>query len=136
MYFWTGHRCTFDGLRIGAAFIGFDNFNIIRQGILLAIDTFGVSHILPIFGLPLLVTTQNSHLWSEKHRELFFLLLVQVFLIYGLVSALTATLTTICVTIQRRHLMVWGLFAPKYVFDILGLLLTDILIVLAAIYYF
>ncbi|KMS99732.1 hypothetical protein BVRB_1g021000 [Beta vulgaris subsp. vulgaris] len=33
----------------------------------------------------------------------------------------------LCVTIQRRHLMVWGLFAPKYVFDVVGLILTDVL---------
>jgi GPI ethanolamine phosphate transferase 3 subunit O len=86
---------------------------------------------------------------------------------YGLITAVTATLTVICVTIQRRHLMVnvpnlflcfqgfglcsscafdvtrrisinlqvWGLFAPKYVFDAIGLLLTDLLICLASLYY-
>jgi hypothetical protein len=30
---------------------------------------------------------------------------------------------------------VWGLFAPKYVFDAIGLLLTDLLICLASLYY-
>ena len=30
----------------------FDHFHIIRQGLLLSIDTFGVSHILPILSLP------------------------------------------------------------------------------------
>lgn len=133
LFFCTGHSCTFDGLRYAAAFIGFDNFNIIRQGVLLAIDTFGVSHILPIFGLPLLVSTKRSHAQSG---ECDLLQLVQVFLIYGLVSATMATLSTVCVTIQRRHLMVWGLFAPKYVFDVIGLLLTDTFIILAALYYF
>ncbi|ONK64205.1 uncharacterized protein A4U43_C07F23230, partial [Asparagus officinalis] len=47
--------CAFDGLCYGAAFVGFEHFNIIRQGILLAIDAFGVSFILPILGLPFLV---------------------------------------------------------------------------------
>ncbi|XP_068659770.1 uncharacterized protein [Aristolochia californica] len=55
LFFYTGHWCTFDGLRYGAAFVGFDDFNIVRQGILLSIDTFGLSHILPIFSLPFLV---------------------------------------------------------------------------------
>lgn len=133
LFFCTGHSCTFDGLRYAAAFIGFDNFNIIRQGVLLVIDTFGVSHILPIFGLPLLVSTKRSRVRSG---ECDLLQLVQVFLIYGLVSATMATLSTVCVTIQRRHLMVWGLFAPKYVFEVIGLLLTDSLIVVATLYYF
>jgi hypothetical protein len=30
----------------------FDQFHIIRQGLLLSIDTFGVSHILPVLSLP------------------------------------------------------------------------------------
>lgn len=33
-------------------------------------------------------------------------------------------------------LQVWGLFAPKFVFDVFGLILTDLLIFLASIYYF
>ena len=36
----------------------FDEFILIRQAILLTIDTFGFSHILPIFGLPFLVACQ------------------------------------------------------------------------------
>ncbi|KAG4932237.1 hypothetical protein JHK87_046239 [Glycine soja] len=51
-------RCAFDGLRYGAAFIGFEEFVLVRQAILLAIDTFGFSIILPVFGLPLLVATK------------------------------------------------------------------------------
>jgi hypothetical protein len=34
-----------------------------------------------------------------------------------------------------QTLQVWGLFAPKYVFDAIGLLLTDLLICLASLYY-
>lgn len=32
-------------------------------------------------------------------------------------------------------LQVWGLFAPKFVFDVVGLILMDILICLASLYY-
>jgi len=35
----------------------FDEFDFYRQGALLAADTFGSSHILPVIGLPLLVST-------------------------------------------------------------------------------
>ncbi len=34
----------------------FDDFYFYRQGALLAADTFGASHILPVIGLPLLIT--------------------------------------------------------------------------------
>lgn len=136
LFFYTGHWCTFDGLRYGAAFIGFEHFSIIRQGLLLAIDTFGVSHILPILSLPLLVILQYQNTKKNQAEDVLFFNLTKVFLIYGLITTVTTTFTIICVTIQRRHLMVWGLFAPKYVFDALGLLLTDIIILLASLCYY
>ncbi|CAL9048922.1 uncharacterized protein LOC103978910 isoform X1 [Musa acuminata AAA Group] len=136
LFFYTGHWCTFDGLRYGAAFVGFDHFNIIRQGLLLAIDTFGVSHILPILSIPFIITIQLQNSKENSAEGNTFLYLTQVFLIYGLITATTTTLTIICVTIQRRHLMVWGLFAPKYVFDAIGLLVTDALIFMASLYYY
>jgi phosphatidylinositol glycan class O len=56
-------------------------------------------------------------------------------MLFGVISATTVTATILCVTIQRRHLMVWGLFAPKFVFDVVDLILTDLLICLASAYY-
>lgn len=135
LFFCTGHWCAFDGLRYAAAFIGFEEFILFPQAILLTIDTFGFSHILPIFGLPFLALQQVGSGQGEQGKGLFFLQLCQVYLMYGLVTATTATFTMLCVAIQRRHLMVWGLFAPKFVFDVLGLMLTDFLIVLALLYY-
>ncbi|KAK9288254.1 hypothetical protein L1049_016704 [Liquidambar formosana] len=136
LFFCTGHWCAFDGLRYGAAFIGFDEFNLIRQAILLTIDTFGFSHILPIFGLPFLIARQYPFSQTNKRKRFLLMKLSQVYLMYGLIMATTVTFTIICVTIQRRHLMVWGLFAPKFVFDVVGLILADILIFFASLYYF
>ncbi|KAJ4802575.1 GPI ethanolamine phosphate transferase 3 [Rhynchospora pubera] len=135
LFYQTGHWCTFDGLRYGAAFIGFDEFKVVRQAILLFVDTFGISHILPIFSLPFLVTIPNSSSSKGRDKTVIFLNLTQVYLLYGLITAITTTFTVLCVAIQRRHLMVWGLFAPKYVFDAISLLLTDVLICVSALYY-
>ncbi|CAO2193128.1 unnamed protein product [Urochloa humidicola] len=136
LFYLTGHWCTFDGLRYGAAFIGFDHFHIIRQGLLLSIDTFGVSHILPILSLPFIsMVWYNTTSKDKKLKDVILNNITQVLLMFGLITAITGTLTIICVHIQRRHLMVWGLFAPKYVFDAIGLLLTDLLICLASLYY-
>ncbi|KAK3440722.1 hypothetical protein EUGRSUZ_B01002 [Eucalyptus grandis] len=101
MFFCTGHWCAFDGLRYGAAFIGFDEFVLIRQAILLTIETFGFSHIIPVFGLPFLVLRRK--LFAQKE------LLVQLslaYMMFGLIMAATVTVTILCVMIQRRHLMV------------------------------
>ncbi|XP_052188828.1 uncharacterized protein LOC127799126 [Diospyros lotus] len=136
LFFCTGHWCAFDGLRYAAAFIGFEEFTIVPQAILLSIDTFGFSHILPIFGLPFLVIRKLAFGQRKQRKQLFFLQLSQAYLMYGLITATAAAFTVLCVTIQRRHLMVWGLFAPKFVFDVVGLILTDVLIILALLYYF
>ncbi|CAE6105878.1 unnamed protein product [Arabidopsis arenosa] len=132
MFFASGHWCAFDGLRYGAAFVGFDEFVLIRQAILLTIETFGFSIILSVFGLPLLVPihSQTPQAHGEKRHKLF-----QMYMLFGVISATTVTATILCVTIQRRHLMVWGLFAPKFVFDVVGLILTDLLICLSSAYY-
>ncbi|ESQ41710.1 hypothetical protein EUTSA_v10012592mg [Eutrema salsugineum] len=132
MFFASGHWCAFDGLRYGAAFVGFDEFVLIRQAVLLTIETFGFSIILSVFGLPLLIPihSQTPQAHGEKRYQLF-----QMYMLYGVISATTVTATILCVTIHRRHLMVWGLFAPKFVFDVVGLILTDLLICLASAYY-
>ncbi|KAK7363376.1 hypothetical protein VNO77_05517 [Canavalia gladiata] len=133
LFFCSGHWCAFDGLRYGAAFIGFEEFMLIRQAILLAIDTFGFSIILPVFGLPFLVV---NRIQANLGKQYLFTQLSQIYTTYGIVTAIMTTFTILCVTIQRRHLMVWGLFAPKFVFDVFNLILTDVLICVASIYYF
>ncbi|KAH0448616.1 hypothetical protein IEQ34_022416 [Dendrobium chrysotoxum] len=127
LFFYTGHWCTFDGLRYAAAFIGFEHFNIVQQGILLAIDTFGVSHIIPVLSIPFLVISKHQISKKKHPYDFLFVNLTQAFLIYGLITAFTTTLTITCV---------WGLFAPKYVFDVLGLLLTDVLICVGSLFYY
>lgn len=133
LFFCSGHWCAFDGLRYGAAFIGFDEFILIPQAILLTIDTFGFSHFLPIFGLPLLAQ-RFSRGNTEQGKQRLLMHLTLVYLMYGLIVATTVMATMFCVTIHRRHLMVWGLFAPKFVFDVVSLALSDFLICLASLF--
>ena len=46
---------------------------------------------------------------------------------------LTACAATASAAIQRRHLMVWALFAPKFVFEAVTLLVCDAVLVLMAV---
>ncbi|XVF18203.1 hypothetical protein REPUB_Repub11eG0001200 [Reevesia pubescens] len=115
LFFATGHWCAFDGLRYGAAFIGFDEFILVRQAILLTIDTFGFSHILCVFGLPLFVVCPSLVNQTEQRRSLLSIKLFRIFMIYGLIMATTVTATIVCVAIQRRHLMVQASFHGNFV---------------------
>lgn len=49
---------------------------------------------------------QLHELMIQVKQNSEFGLMLQVYLIYGLATAVTTTLTIICVTIHRRHLMV------------------------------
>ncbi|KFK26464.1 hypothetical protein AALP_AA8G252400 [Arabis alpina] len=57
----------------GSAFVGFDEFVLIRQAILLTIETYGFSIILSVFGLPLRMPihspTPQTH--GEQRQQLF-----------------------------------------------------------------
>lgn len=51
--------------------------------------------------------------------------LAQAALAYGLLRALTAGAAMLSAAIQRRHVMAWALFAPKFVFEACFLLVSD-----------
>ncbi|KAK9833550.1 hypothetical protein WJX81_004970 [Elliptochloris bilobata] len=52
-------------------------------------------------------------------------------LAFGLLRALAAGAAMLSAAIQRRHLMVWALFAPKFVFEAAFLLVSDAALVAA-----
>ena len=58
--------------------------------------------------------------------------LAQAALAYGLLRALTAGAAMLSAAIQRRHIMAWALFAPKFVFEACFLLVTDATLAVAA----
>lgn len=60
-------------------FCRFDNFHIIRQGFLLSIDTFGVSHILPVLSLPFIaIHCYNTASKKSKVKDVTINILIQV----------------------------------------------------------
>lgn len=112
----------------------FDDFNFYRQGVLLALNTFGISHVLPVLALPLLMPMEDSkqnvqadaifalkvsqvcaglismHYWADLFstswlKPLFCVL--QLYLAYGLVRGVTTTASVVSAALQRRHLMVY-----------------------------
>ncbi|GBG80965.1 hypothetical protein CBR_g31522 [Chara braunii] len=138
----SGHRCTFDALKFSAAFIGYDNFHFFRCGSFLALETFGASHLLPTLAIPILAlclgtTMKGPHSSSGQRssasdRRSYPYDFSRLGLIYLLVRALVAVVTTTVVTIHRRHLMTWGLFAPKFVFDAVSFLVVDLFLIVVA----
>ena len=97
LFFRTSHSQSFSSLQIAASFIGFDTFHFAPAGLLLALNTF--AHLLTLAFL------------SSSGGGLGLLLVFCLRCVCTLCNAL----------VNRRHLMVWEIFAPKFVFDALSL---------------
>ncbi|GJP45477.1 hypothetical protein CLOM_g4864 [Closterium sp. NIES-68] len=128
LFFASGHACTFDGLRYTAAFVGFNDFQYHRQGGLLALDTFGFSHLIPAFAIPLLALLAHPRSSDSLTKRS-----IKAILLFLFPRAMATFTTTAFVAGMRRHLMVWSLFAPKYVFDAIGLLVLDVFLLFVSL---
>ena len=151
-FFVTGHLCEFAGLLYTAAFVGLKDFDIFKSGFLLAFDTFGAMLISVLAAVvftspaggytpptksrsenmrgPL---TRSRTITQHKNQKLCLeeswppshpLLVVMVTI--GTARASLALCAMISAGIQRRHLYAWALFAPKFVFEVFFVVLTDL----------
>lgn len=102
-----------------AGFVGIEAFNWYASGALLALNTFG-SHFL-------LTCVQSGRSANNSQP------LRQCCLAYLLIQTLNAWVTTCSVALQRRHLMVWALFAPRFLFQLCFLAVVDMSMTLCAV---
>ncbi|GMH39920.1 hypothetical protein BSKO_07824 [Bryopsis sp. KO-2023] len=135
-FFFTGHFCEFSGLQYNSGFVGFDEFEFFISGCLLALNTFG-PQIIVMLATPIgmvgsaarreLVGRKARDDSSQQHisvknlgsdTRMAVVVLIGIRTYFTFVSMLSAA-------IQRRHLLVWAIFAPKFVFEVCFLLVLD-----------
>ena len=121
-YFALGHNGAFSSINWNAAFVGFDSLeSYLISGILVAGDLLG-SFVIFGFGLPLLLV---NRLTSDSWRRVLFQALAY--------HTLVTLLETIGVVLLRRHLMVWGIFAPRFMLQVTVLILTDLCLLMTCL---
>ncbi|XP_042241315.1 GPI ethanolamine phosphate transferase 3-like [Homarus americanus] len=150
-FYSTGHQATFPSLHWSAAFVGFEGewsgSNLI-PAFLVGLNTFS-SQILFGFSLPLVLLapltmgvifpklrSNSNRLESEKARRGEFLLVDEpdkaedalIFLgfSYTFLHAAKMFCSAMSAFILRRHLMVWKIFAPHFIFEAVGFIVTNI----------
>jgi hypothetical protein len=85
-----------------ASMHSFDHFHIIRQGLLLSIDTFGVSHILPILSLPFIaMVSYNSTSKDDRLKNVILNNITQV-----LYMATLTIKTNVCTFSKRLDVQI------------------------------
>lgn len=99
-FFATNHGCAFNRLQYSSAFITTEEFDFVLGGISLFSNTFGWEMI----GISLAWTLSRS-----KGRH-------ELWLFYCLFQILELLTSCISVSVLRRHLFVWDIFAPHFLF--------------------
>ena len=99
IFFATNHGCAFNRLQYSAAFVATREFYFVTGGISLFLNTFGWEMTGLVF----------AWLLSGKCKTIW-----RYYGVYQLVEALCSCLS---VSLLRRHLMVWDIYAPHFLFS-------------------
>jgi len=99
-FFATGHACSFNRLQYSAAFVATETFYFVSAGVSLFLNTFGWD----ILGITLLAAISKEF----NQRKIW-----DWFCFYQLLECVGSCIS---VSHMRRHLMVWAIFAPRFVF--------------------
>ena len=103
-FFATNHGCTFSRLQLSAAFVATSTFNFVFAGTSLFINTFGWE----IVGLSFAWLLSSSTGKQSERRNLW-----RYYCLYQLIETLCSCVS---VSVLRRHLMVWDIYAPHFLF--------------------
>ncbi len=131
LFFAGGHRCAFDGLHFACAFTGFSEFNFFVMGTLLAVNTWS-GNIIACASLPAAAAELVPETPEKSFPNAFQSSLARACLGYSLMQNVGLLVSTAFVALERRHLMVWAIFAPKFAFEACGMVMGEALLASAA----
>jgi len=116
-YFAFGQQNTLDTIQWTAAFVGIHEF---QSGL---VQIF--SALLVVFSVFSMKIIHALCLWwiVPEGKNAF-----KTHLQYLLLILLPVIFSTLCVHIHRRHLMVWAIFAPKFMFDAMGFCVCGVIL--------
>lgn len=103
--------------------MGLDDFRLVRSAVLVGTETFA-GWTLATLALPLLLRQQPVHRRPRPETRLDPL--GTALLALGAVRSATALAAMLSAAVQRRHLYVWALFAPRFAFEACFLILSDV----------
>ncbi|XP_078406582.1 GPI ethanolamine phosphate transferase 3, catalytic subunit isoform X1 [Cetorhinus maximus] len=148
-FYATGHQPTFPAIQWNAAFVGFieGHSTNILPALLVGMNTFA-SHILFAVGCPLLLlwpfvremkNSKSKNVKKEsgdedpvmemrlrENPQMFSVAMLQLGMRYLFVYGVQLLASVCAAAVLRRHLMVWKIFAPKFLFEALGFVVTTI----------
>jgi len=146
IFYGGGHWVKFNGLRFTSGMTGMDSFNWYLCGILLGLDTF-CGEIISVLMFPIFLSYFSSSSYSlmrgeqkerkrqeqqqeeQKKKRVDLNVRCIGVLALAFLRGLGVFVSTTFVAYERRHLMTWAIFAPKFIFEICSLLCFDVFLV-------
>jgi len=123
-YFYaTSHLPVFTALQMSAGFIGIDGFSLFYSGFLVLFNAF-FSHFILALAVPILGC--NLFHFDEATIQ-------KITLVYSFIYSCTTTATCASSYLHRRHLFVWTVFAPYFLFESTALLSVDLGLLLGTV---
>ncbi|KAF8072619.1 hypothetical protein HT031_000279 [Scenedesmus sp. PABB004] len=117
LFFCSGHFCEFSGLQYASAFIGFDAMTPAVSGPLLLLNTAG-GLLLGCLGLPALLAGAGDGRAGDAQQAAGALVFNTLRF-----AALAACMASAAV--QQQHILLWAIFAPKLMFELAFMAVTD-----------
>merc|ERR1712137_552176 len=112
-FFAAGRHWQLSTLQFECAFIGFEEFNWLAGFVIMMAHTFAAP-LLVLVSLPLFVGEGGSYLHAFLRYRVFF--------------SWHIAMTVVFVYVERRHLMVWRVFAPKLLLESVFVVFIDLCI--------
>ena len=152
-FYTTNHALSFSSLQVSAAFVGLEEFSYYISGALLGLNTFGGSILGVVMAVVVTAGRQCGARPSPTNEATALGLLGSgtagaaatqsssaaalppfrvVLSSFSYVFALRTVCSVLNVSIQRRHLMVWAIFAPKFIFDAISCAVVEATAMLVA----
>jgi phosphatidylinositol glycan class O len=127
-FFATGHQAVLTSIQWKAAFVGFETVTYPWSPLFIIINSFGPLALSALF-VPLLTIWNISPRPQSTIPVLgHSLQMVLAFLIYHTSLTFTSALFSAWL---RRHLMVWKVFAPRFMLGAITLVVVDLCVLLA-----
>ena len=125
-FFATGHQASFVALHWESAFVFGPMSNNIASGLAVLVNTYAV-HVLAAFFLPALVVRSNA-MDSDFGEQLFTV--ACVFLAFFKLRLFGCAVAAAAL---KRHLMVWKIFGPRFLFDFVGFFVVAIATIISSV---
>ncbi|KAG0348350.1 mannose-ethanolamine phosphotransferase gpi13 [Podila humilis] len=132
-FFATGHQATLSSIQWTSAFIGVPTLNFVFSPILVVVNTLG-PFLLCAAALPLVVLWKLPPRGDKTGKITLFPELTRLCLMMMMHQSLVLVANMFFTGgMFRRHLMVWKVFAPRFMLQASALLAMDVVLVMVAV---